>query len=85
MADTSPNWRDLHDAPRDRPVWLFLPSSKFTADSAGRPISVEHEVLVGGWRGDQSAWLCGERAVYPSLWCDADVSGPAPASPLLVT
>lgn len=78
MAD----WRDLHDAPRDRRVWLFLPSSKFTADANGRPISVEHEVLLGSWRGDQSAWMVDERYVYPSMWSDADVAGLPPDSPL---
>lgn len=78
-----PGWRDLHDAPRDGKVWLFLPSSKFEADAQGRPTSVEHEVLVGAWRGDQSAWMVGERRVYPSMWSDADVDGPAPDNPLV--
>lgn len=76
-------WRDLHDAPRDKPVWLFLPCSKFEVDSNGRPISVEHETLVGEWRGDQSAWMVGNRPVYPSMWCDAPIGADVPESPVL--
>ncbi len=78
------DWTSLHDAPKDRPIWLFLPSSKFAADANGRPVSVEHETLVGEWNAAQSAWMVGERRVYPSLWSDADPAGPVPAQPVLL-
>lgn len=77
------NWRTLPDAPRDKPIWLFLPSSQFKADDQGRPISVEHEVVVAQWSAEQSVWLSGARHVYPSLWCDAPVNGDAPEPPVL--
>jgi hypothetical protein len=77
-----PTWRDLHDAPRDKRVWLFLPSSKFEADANGRPLKVEHEVVLAQWQGDHSAWMADRRVVYPSLWSDADPAGVPPESPL---
>ncbi|WP_339500618.1 hypothetical protein [Pseudomonas canadensis] len=76
-------WFDLHDAPRDRPVWLFLPSAKFTADAQGRPIAVEHEVVVASWNGEHCAWVTDERYVFPSLWSDADPQGASPELPVL--
>lgn len=76
-------WSDLHDAPRDRPVWLFLPCAKFTADAQGRPITVQHEALVGQWNAEAACWLAGTRRVYPSMWSDADPAGDAPAQPVL--
>lgn len=78
---TTATWRDLHDAPRDRAVWLFLPSSKYEADASGRPVKVEHEVVLAQWQANHSAWMAGSRTVYPSMWSDADPAGAAPESP----
>jgi hypothetical protein len=78
------DWRDLHDAPRDRPIWLFLPAAKYTARPDGSVADVQHEAVVGAWRGDQSAWMVGDRHVYPSLWNAAPIDGVMPDNPLLV-
>lgn len=76
-------WRDLHDAPRDKAVWLFLPAAKYTARADGTVADVQHEVVLAQWRGDQSTWMAGNRHVYPSLWSDADPTGDAPEQPVL--
>lgn len=76
-------WSDLHTAPRDRAIWLFLPSAKWESDSAGRPTKVEHLTVVGSWDAKQSAWVARTtgQPVYPSLWNDAPVGGPQPDQP----
>jgi len=77
-------WAPSHDAPRDRPLWVFLPSSSYKTDERGRPFDVAHECVVAQWSATESVWKMrgSTRHVYPSMWCDADVDGPAPDQPL---
>ena len=74
------DWAPSHDAPRDRPVWLFLPSSSYKTDERGRPFDVKHEHVVAQWSDQDRAWKVrgSERHVYPSMWWDGDVDGPGP-------
>jgi hypothetical protein len=79
-------WAPVHHAPRDKAVWLFLPSAKFTAAANGTVTDVAHDVVVAKWSPARSAWLTrdGEREVYPSMWNDAVVDGAAPDMPELL-
>ena len=79
-------WQPSHDAPRDRPVWLYLPASAFKRTDSGTVIEVSNEIVVAHWDKKHGTWLATdrfERAVYPSLWHDASVDGPPPAAPEL--
>lgn len=77
-------WHTLETAPRDRKVWLFLPSSKVEFAADGRPTSVKPECVIAGWDHEQNAWMVGDgRSVYPSMWHDADIGGVMPDNPLL--
>jgi hypothetical protein len=78
-------WEPSHHAPRDRAVWLFLPSASWKADANGRPTEVAHKSVVGRWDKSQSAWIDIKTGnhVYPSLWCDAPPDGVMPDNPLL--
>lgn len=74
------SWRDLSSAPRDRRIWLFLPSASWKSDAQGRPYEVTHAAVVANW--SPHGWVNTLGAnVYPSLWSDADVSGAAPEFP----
>jgi hypothetical protein len=75
-------WKSLHDAPRDRYVWLFLPSARWKAKPDGTPYDVTHECVVAKWDARQGVWATEQgRHVYPSVWSDADIGGSAPAQP----
>ncbi len=78
-------WAPSHDAPRDRPVWLYVPAYSWTSDASGRPTSVVNAARVAQWNEARSAWIDRETGhqVYPSLWSDADPSGPMPDNPLI--
>jgi hypothetical protein len=80
-------WKPSGQAPRDREVWLFLPSSQFKHDERGHPIpeTVKHECVIAKWNPKHNEWQQRgtNRAIYPSMWNDADVSGPMPDNPML--
>ncbi len=78
-------WHSVHDAPRDRAVWLFLPSAKWTAKPDGTVTDVEHACVVAQWDKAQSAWINRTTGgpVYPSMWHPADIDGAAPEMPKL--
>jgi hypothetical protein len=69
-------WRNLHEAPRDAPVKLFLPCVKFDPDERGRPKpdSVQHGECIGIWDTTQSHWVNRDSGakVYPSGWQPLD-------------
>ena len=79
------NWQPVQTAPRDQPIWLFLPSIGFTHAPDGTVSNVTHACVVGQWDAARSAWINRETGadVYPSLWCDHDVTGVMPDNPLL--
>jgi hypothetical protein len=78
-------WHPSHEAPRDRWVWLFLPSAEFKAAANGTVSDVKHVAVVGQWNAARGAWITREdgREVYPSLWSDANPNGVMPDNPLL--
>lgn len=78
-------WARSHDAPRDRPVWLYVPGYSWTSDANGRPTSVVNETRLAKWDNLRSAWIDRKTGheVYPSMWCDADVEGPMPDNPVI--
>lgn len=78
-------WDVSHNAPRDRPVWLYLPCASFKADEQGRPTEVRTDSVVASWDHVRSAWIARDTGhpVYPSMWCDADVNGVKPDNPML--
>jgi hypothetical protein len=76
-------WRDLSTAPRDSGIWLFLPGSLYDTTVDGRPTNIRNEIVSGGWDANRGCWAQVNRAVYPSLWNDAPMSGAAPAAPVL--
>lgn len=78
-------WQGSHSAPRDKAVWLFLPAASYTAAANGTVTDVKHDVVVAKWNPARSVWLSreGEREVFPSMWNDAAVDGPAPDMPEL--
>lgn len=73
MADI---WKPLPDAPRDKPVLLFLPAGWWKHDRDGRVVEAEHAKVVGWWSESDAAWVTGVHpkgaivSVYPSLWAD---------------
>lgn len=74
-------WKPVQEAPRDREVWLFLPSAERTVRPDGTVTDVKHKAVVGKWDGH---WVDRTgNAVYPSLWHDAAVNGVMPDNPLL--
>jgi hypothetical protein len=76
-------WAPSHDAPRDRPVWLFLPGGRWKSDERGRHTEIHNECVVAQWTDGKWKARDADRDVYPSMWCDADVDGPAPDMPLI--
>lgn len=78
-------WAPSHDAPRDRPVWLFLPGAEFKALANGTVTDVKHAAVVAQWDAARGAWINRKTGheVYPSLWSDADVDGVMPDNPML--
>ncbi len=77
------SWSSHQTAPRDRPIWLFLPSAKYESNAAGHPTKVEHLTVVGYWDATHSAWTdrATGHAVYPSMWHSDPVDGPEPKAP----
>ena len=74
-------WDTTDKAPRDREVWLFLPSASWTAKPDGTVTDVKHAIIVGRWDGH---WINrAGNAVYPSLWNDAGLDGEPPQDPEL--
>ena len=78
-------WAPSHDAPRDRPVWLYVPTYSWKADPNGRPTEVVNAARVAKWDRLRAAWIDREthQPVYPSLWCDADPNGVMPDFPMI--
>lgn len=75
-------WND-YPPPHDRPIWLFLPCSRFVLVE-GRPTNISHEVVLAQWN-EQAG---GFRAVhdsgallYGSKWFDYHPGDSQPEEP----
>ena len=70
-------WKSLHDAPRDRPICLFLPgvNNKIKGYHAGRPDieSIGHGECIAVW-DKTHGWIEEKtgRQVSPSWWRETD-------------
>lgn len=89
-------WYPSHNAPKDRPVWLYLPAAAYTTNERGHATSVTPDCVVGQWDAKRGAWIqqstalltlqrAGEfgHPVYPSLFSDAKADGPRPDNPMI--
>lgn len=79
-------WDVSHNAPRDRPIWLYLPCAAYTTNPGGYATSVSPGKVVAQWDVKRSAWIMRDpphSQVFPSMWCDADVGGPKPDNPMI--
>ncbi len=78
-------WDISHNAPRDREVWLYLPAAAYTTNEKGFATSVSPDTVIAKWDNKRAAWVQrdGGHHVFPSMWCDADVSGPKPDNPMI--
>lgn len=78
-------WATLDTAPRDKPIWLYVPAISWTHGEDGRPSHVVNAVVVAQWDKAQGAWIRTDNAdhVYPSLWNDANPAGHKPDDPEL--
>ena len=78
-------WQPSHYAPRDRPVWLYVPAYSWETAAGGHAKAVVNAARVAQWDKAQGGWIDQKtgHAVYPSLWSDADPSGPMPDNPMI--
>lgn len=82
-------WHTIHDAPRDKRVWAFLPAAEWKSRPDGAPFDVKSAVVLVDWfpnhHGHSGAWVSWQtgHAVYPSMWNDADIEAAAPEAPEL--
>lgn len=78
-------WADLHTAPRDKPVWLYVPAYSWTVGPGGQATAVVNAARVARWDRARGAWIDREtdHPVYPSLWSDSDPDGAMPDNPLI--
>lgn len=76
MSDPTPQWRTMHEAPRQDgegkpvPIKLFLPGVKYKLDESNRPADIEHGECIGIWDAALSHWVDRDTShkVYPSQW-----------------
>lgn len=77
------SWQD-YPPPKDRPVWLFLPSYMYTTDKDGVPQGVQHVIRMAAWSDQFSGFVSAEEpgvVLYGSLWHDG--GGDKPEMPYI--